>query len=199
MFLFCLVVFVFFFAEENHKSVGRLSRRSVTTEPQGPVTLKSVREEINKICYNNGTVCLRGSKGEPGPPGEKGATGDVGTRGFKGNQGYPGSDGMKGETGIKGEPGIPGRCNKRCGEGLRRGSQCPSGAKGEKGEPGLDGRKGTRGDFGSDGVTGIGNCGSVNAFFFNCANNWPALLITMVRSPYPGRLDFSHLALAHFF
>ncbi|XP_067046818.1 otolin-1-A-like isoform X1 [Acropora muricata] len=143
--------------EGNHKSVERLSRRSVTTEPQGPVTFKSVREEINKICYNNGTVCLRGPKGEPGPPGEKGATGDVGPRGFKGNQGYPGSDGMKGETGIKGEPGIPGRCNRRCGKGLPRCSQCPSGAKGEKGDPGVDGRKGTRGDFGSDGVTGIEN------------------------------------------
>ena len=169
--LFSNSFFFFFFVEGNHKSVGRLSRRSVTTEPQSPVTFKSVREEINKICYNNGTVCLRGPKGEPGPPGEKGATGDVGPRGFKGNQGYPGSDGMKGETGIKGEPGIPGRCNRRCGKGLPRCSQCPSGAKGEKGEPGVDGRKGTRGDFGSDGVTGIGNCGSVNQlmhFFLLC-------------------------------
>ena len=188
---------MFVFTEVNHKSEGRLSRRSVTTKPEGVVTLNSVREEINKICYNKGTVCLRGSKGEPGSPGEKGAKGDVGPRGFKGNEGYPGSGGIKGETGLKGEPGIPGRCNERCYEELRRCSQCPKGAKGE---PGVEGRKGTKGDFGSHGVTGIGNCRSVNEFFFlNCANNWSALLITMVRSPYPGRLDISHLAPDHNF
>lgn len=187
--LFSLVLFCFFlfFAEGNHKSVERLSRRSVTTEPQGPVTFKSVREEINKICYNNGTVCLRGPKGEPGPPGEKGATGDVGPRGFKGNQGYPGSDGMKGETGIKGEPGIPGRCNRRCGKGLPRCSQCPSGAKGEKGEPGVDGRKGTRGDFGSDGVTGIGNCGSVNQLM-----NF-SLIVPTIGPPYSSPWSEVHI------
>ena len=156
---------VFVFAEVNHKSEGRLSRRSVTTKPQRPVTLKSVREEINKICYNNGTVCLRGSKGEPGPPGEKGATGDVGPRGFKGNEGPFGPDGMMGEKGLKGEPGIPGRCNKRCYKVLRKCSQCPRGAKGETGEPGVEGRKGTKGDFESHSVTVIGNCRSVNAFF----------------------------------
>ena len=182
---------VFVFAGVNHKSEGRLSRRSVTTKPQGPVTLKSVRDEINKIFYNNDTVCLRGSKGEPGPPGEKGATGDVGPRGFKGNEGSFGPDGMMGMTGLKGEPGIPGRCNKRCYKGLRRCSQCPRGAKGEKGEPGVEGRKGTKGDFESHSVIGIGNCRSVNAFFFlNCA---------LVRSPYPGRFDISHLAPAHNF
>ncbi|XP_075056977.1 uncharacterized protein LOC142143165 [Mixophyes fleayi] len=119
------------------------------TGPIGPKGEPGVNcvlcEKIEQgITANDGTIELRGNKGEPG---NKGIKGDMGTKGDPGEKGSMGFDGI---PGIPGEVGPQGPMGQRGSAGLKgdRGIPGATGPPGYSGPPGIPGRKGERGPKG---------------------------------------------------
>ncbi|XP_048749729.2 collagen alpha-1(II) chain-like [Ostrea edulis] len=126
-------------------------------------------QQLAVQCNSNTTICIQGSKGDPGLqglPGSKGDTGSKGDRGLTGLPGLPGSDGFNGTkgdtgpmgpTGAKGEtglPGVKGETGVKGDTGLQ-GPQGIKGLKGEMGDPGQNGLNGTVGPSGTPGAAGL--------------------------------------------
>ena len=69
---------------------------------------KSLQKDIQGVCKNKRTVCMKGDegpRGKAGPQGQKGEKGDLGLPGRHGPQGPPGLPGPKGEKGERGQAG----------------------------------------------------------------------------------------------
>eukprot|EP00105_Crassostrea_gigas_P030825 XP_011453280.1 PREDICTED: collagen alpha-5(IV) chain isoform X1 [Crassostrea gigas] len=126
-----------FVTNENSEDITRTKRQVVGDLPS---FIRNITNEQLKLrCTSNTTVCIQGSKGDPGLQGLPGLKGNTGSKGDQGLAGLPGLPGTTGLNGGKGDPGPMG----------------PAGAKGETGYTGVKGEAGIKGDMGFRGIPGL--------------------------------------------
>lgn len=91
---------------ENSEDIIRTKRQVVGDLPS--IIRNITNEQLKLQCTSNTTVCIQGSKGDPGLQGLPGLKGNTGSKGDQGLAGLPGLPGTTGLNGGKGDPGPMG-------------------------------------------------------------------------------------------